>query len=115
MTSFQDQWAPTWEVQKTIPRARACVIENTDRTFKTGRPIVDAVFFDANRRELCRRTGMRLTSKKGHEYVMCRREPERGTGIDLPVSDTDSMSDGMSESTTRTLSADAVGSLFHDL
>ena len=77
MTSFQDQWAPTWVVMPTIPGAKACVIENTGRAFKTGRPIVDAVFFDANRREICRRQGMTLTSKKGHEYVVCRREPER--------------------------------------
>ena len=76
MTDFNDTWAPTWEVQKSLPTARACVIENTGRTFKTGRPVVDAVFFDANRREICRRSGMRLTSKKGHEYVVCRREPE---------------------------------------
>ena len=77
MTSFQDQWAPTWEVQNTIPGALACIIENTGRTFKTGRPIVDAVFFDANRMEISRRSGMRLSSKRGNEYVVCRREPER--------------------------------------
>ena len=76
MTDFNDTWAPTWEVQKTLPTARACIIETTDRTFKTGRPVVDAVFFDGNRKEICRRSGMRLTSKKGHEYVVCHREPE---------------------------------------
>ena len=100
MTSFQDQWAPTWEVQKTIPRAKACVIENTGRAFKTGRPIVDAVFFDANRREICRRQGMTLTSKKGHEYVVClrqtsRREPDQAA--------------------TQAPPATAVGELFDDL
>ena len=77
MSSFNDTWAPTWEVEKTIPAARACIIENTDRTYKSGRAVVEAVFFDGNRREVCRRTGMRLTSKKGVEYVVCRREPER--------------------------------------
>ena len=77
-TDFNQTWAPTWEVQKTIPGARACVIENTDRTFKSGRPIIEAVFFDGNRREVCRRTGMRLTSKKGQGYEVCRREPETG-------------------------------------
>ena len=69
-------------VQSTLPTARACIIENTGRTFKTGRPVVEAVFFDGNRREVCRRSGMRLTSKRGNEYVMClrhisRREPEQ--------------------------------------
>ena len=83
MTSFQDQWAPTWVVMPTIPGAKACVIENTGRAFRSGRPSVDAVFFDGNRKEICRRTGMRLTSKKGHEYVVCKKDPERGTGLDL--------------------------------
>lgn len=75
-STFNDMWAPTWEVQKTINGARACIAENTDRTFKSGRGVVDAVFFDADRRELCRRSGMRLTSKKGADYIVCRREPE---------------------------------------
>jgi hypothetical protein len=70
MSDFNDMWAPTWEVQKTIKGARACIIENT------GRPVVEAVFFDGDRLEVCRRTGMRLTSKKGLEYVVCLREPE---------------------------------------
>ena len=78
MNSFDAVWGPTWEVQKTISGARACIIENTHRNFKTGRAVVEAVFFDQHRREVCRRTGMRLTSKKGVEYVVCKREPERG-------------------------------------
>ena len=65
-SSFTGVWAPTFEVQKTIPGARSCIIENTNRTFKSGRPVVDAVFFDGNRLEICRRSGMRLTSKKGN-------------------------------------------------
>ena len=103
MTSFQDQWAPTWEVKKTIPGARTYVEENTDRTYRSGRPVVDVVYFDQNRREVCRRSGMRLTSKKGNEYVVCRREPEReperGTGVDA----------------TDTSPATTVGELFDDL
>jgi hypothetical protein len=75
-STFDSMWAPTWEVQKTIHGARACIVENTDRTFKSGRPVVDVLFFDGSRREICRRSGMRLTSKKGAEYVVCRREPE---------------------------------------
>jgi len=74
MTTFQEQWAPTWEVQKSIPGAQACIIENTGRAFKTGRPIVEAVFYDGSRRELCRRDGMTLTSKAGKDYVVCRKE-----------------------------------------
>ena len=97
MTSFDEMWGTTWEVEKTIKGARACIVENTDRTYKSGRPVVEAVFFDGNRREVSRREGMRLTSKKGHEYVVCRREPEREpTGA-----------------TSRT--AVAVGELFDDL
>jgi hypothetical protein len=79
MTSFNETWAPTWEVEKTIQGARACLLENTGRTFKTGRAIVDAVFYDGNRREIERRTGMTLTSKAGKEYTVtvCKRERER--------------------------------------
>ena len=77
MTSFQDQWGVTWEVQKTIPGAKAVIVENTGRAFRSsGRPIVDAVFYDGRGREICRREGMRLRSKKGSEYVVCRREPD---------------------------------------
>ena len=86
MTSYNETWAPTWEVEKTIQGARWCLVENTDRSFKTGRAIVDAVFYDGNRREIERRSGMRLTSKAGKEYVVCKRERDcdksrhRGTG-----------------------------------
>jgi hypothetical protein len=76
-STFNDMWAPTWEVQKTIPGARACILENTDRTYKSGRQVVDVLFFDGSRREICRRSGMRLTSKKGAEYVVCRRNAEQ--------------------------------------
>ena len=109
MTDFNDTWAPTWEVQKTLPTARSCIIENTDRKFKTGRPVVDAVFFDSNRREICRRSGMRLTSKKGNEYVVCRREPE------LTSTSTSAATD---DQIGRTAIADAqhdVGEIFSDL
>ena len=82
MSSFNETWGPTWEVEKTIPGARACVVQNADRSFRSGRPIVDAAFFDQNRKEICRRTGMKLTSKRGNQYVVCRREPEKGTGVD---------------------------------
>jgi hypothetical protein len=75
MTDFDQTWAPTWEVQKTIRGALSCLVENTGRAFKTGRPIVEAVFYDGSRRELCRRQGMTLTSKKGVDYTMCRRDP----------------------------------------
>ena len=76
MTDFNEMWAPTWEVRKTIPGAQACIVENTGRTYRSGRPVVEVAFYDGDRREICRRSGMRLTSKKGHEYVVCRREPE---------------------------------------
>ena len=74
MSDFNDTWAPTWEVQKSIPGAKACIVENTGKAFKTGRPIIEAVFYDASRRELCRRQGMTLTSKAGKDYVVCRKE-----------------------------------------
>ena len=74
-TDFNDTWAPTWVVQGTIPNARKHIVENTTRTFKTGRPIKEVVFFDGACIEVARRDGMLLTSKKGHEYCVCRREP----------------------------------------
>ena len=74
MTDFNHTWGPTWEVQKSIPGAGACIVENTTRTYRTGRPIVDAVFYDDRGREICRREGMRLKSKKGADYVVCRKE-----------------------------------------
>ena len=77
MTDFNDMWGFPSDVQKTIPSAKCYVEENTGRTYRSGRPVVDVVFFDANRREICRRSGMRLTSKKGNDYVVCRREHER--------------------------------------
>ena len=77
MTSFEESWAPTWQVQKSIQGARSCLIENTGRSFKTGRLIIDAVFYDRNRREVFRRQGMSLTSKAGKDYVVCRRDPDQ--------------------------------------
>ena len=76
MSDFNDTWAPTWEVQKSIPGAKACIVENTGRAYKSGRPIIEAVFYDGSRRELCRRQGMTLTSKKGTDYTVCRRDPD---------------------------------------
>ena len=76
MTDFNDMWGFPSDVQKTIPSAKCYVEENTGRTYRSGRPVVDVVFIDANRREICRRSGMRLKSKKGNDYVVCRREPE---------------------------------------
>jgi len=87
MTTFQEQWAPTWEVQKSIPGAQACIIENTGRAFKTGRPIVEAVYYDGSRRELCRRQGMTLRSKKGADYTVCRKEATPPTQAPPTVED----------------------------
>ena len=74
MTEFNDTWSPTWVVMPTIPGAKACIVEHTGRAYKSGRPIIEAVFYDASRREICRRQGMRLKSKKGADYVVCRKE-----------------------------------------
>jgi len=88
MTTFQEQWAPTWEVQKTIPGAKACIVENTTRAYKSsGRPIVEAVFYDGSRRELCRRDGMTLKSKAGKDYVVCRKEATPPTQAPPTVED----------------------------
>ena len=67
----------TWEVQKTIKGALSCIIENTGRTFKSGRAVIEAVFYDGSRREICRREGMTLTSKKGQDYTVCRKEADK--------------------------------------
>jgi hypothetical protein len=71
---FGEVWGFPGEVQATVAGAKAFLVENTDRSFKTGRAVVDVVFYDQHRREICRRDAMRLTSKKGNEYFMCRRE-----------------------------------------
>ncbi len=73
MSDFNQTWGVTWEVQKTIKGALSCIIENTGRTFKSGRAVIEAVFYDGSRQEICRREGMTLTSKKGQDYSVCRR------------------------------------------
>ena len=82
-TTFSEMWAPTWELVKSIPGAKCCVVENTNRTFKSGRRVVEAIFFDENRQVVARRDAMRLVSKKGNEYVVCRREAEADHHGDL--------------------------------
>jgi hypothetical protein len=77
MTDFNQTWGVTWEVEKTIPGARACLTENTGRSYRSGRPIIEAVFYDGSRREICRRQGMTLTSKKGQDYTVCRKEADK--------------------------------------
>ena len=73
---FQTQWGVPWEVKKTVPGASSYLIENTARKFSSGRAVIDVVFYDAARSEICRRSGMRLVSKAGREYEVCRRDPE---------------------------------------
>ena len=87
MTDFSDTWSPTWEVQKSIPGAKACIVENTGKAYKSGRPIIEAVFYDDSRRELCRRQGMTLTSKKGADYTVCRKDPDPPTQAPHTVED----------------------------
>ena len=72
---FQTQWGVPWEVKKTIPGARSYEIENTARKFSSGRAVIDVVFYDAARSEICRRSGMSLVSKAGRPYEVCRRDP----------------------------------------
>ena len=74
MTDFNQTYAPTWELEKEL-NARA-IVESTNRTYRSGRPVVEVAFYDGSRREIARRSGMRLQSKKGNEYVVCRRAPE---------------------------------------
>ena len=73
---FQTQWGVPWEVKETIPGATRYEIESTDQKFSSGRPKIDVVFLNGNNREICRRTGMSLTSKAGRPYEVCRRDPE---------------------------------------
>jgi hypothetical protein len=74
---FGKTWGVPWEVRLTIQGAARYEVEGTDQTFSSGRPKIDVVFYTAIGREICRRTGMSLTSKAGREYQVCRREPER--------------------------------------
>ena len=73
---FQTQWGVPWEVKTMIPGASSYLIENTTRKFSSGRAVIDVVFYDAARSEICRRSGMTLTSKAGRPYEVCRRDPE---------------------------------------
>ena len=66
-----------WEVRLTIQGAARYEVESTDQSFSSGRPKIDVVFYNAIGREICRRTGMTLSSKAGRDYEVCRREPER--------------------------------------
>jgi hypothetical protein len=85
MTDFNETYAPTWELEKQL---RACaVVHNTDRKYRSGRPVVEVAFYDADRREIARRDGMRLTSKKGNEYVVCRRADVQQTSNGRYVTD----------------------------
>ena len=72
--TFQKTWNVSWEVERTIPGAKSHVVLNSNRFFKSGRRIVEVVFFNQDRQEVARRDGMRLVSRKGNEYVVCRRE-----------------------------------------
>ena len=74
---FGKTWGVPWEVRLTIQGAARYEVEGTEQTFSSGRPKVDVVFYNGRGREICRRTGMSLTSKAGREYQVCRREPER--------------------------------------
>jgi hypothetical protein len=71
---FQTQWGVPWEVKTTIPGASSYLVENTTRKFSSG--VIDVVFYDGARSEICRRSGMRLVSKAGRPYEVCRRDPE---------------------------------------
>ena len=73
---FQTQWGVPWEVKTMIPGASSYLIENTTRKFSSGRAVIDVVFYDGARSEICRRSGMRLVSKAGREYEVCSRDPE---------------------------------------
>ena len=73
---FSETWGVPWEVKKTVPGASSYLIENTARKFSSGRAVIDVVFCDAARSEICRRSGMSLTSKAGRPYEVCRRDPE---------------------------------------
>ena len=101
-SSFNDMWAPTWVVQETIPGALKHTVENTTRTFRSGRPVKEVVFFNQNREEVDRREGMLLTSKKGNEYCVCRREANSRRSVTITPAETASH-------------APTVGELFSDL
>ena len=59
-------------------RTRVASIEVSFRFVRSRarRAVIDVVFYDAARSEICRRSGMRLVSKAGREYEVCRRDPE---------------------------------------
>ena len=60
---FGKTWGVPWEVRLTIQGAARYEVEQTDQTFSSGRPKIDVVFYNGLGREICRRTGMTLSSK----------------------------------------------------
>lgn len=76
-SDFQDTWGFPNEVQKTIKEAHHYVVVATDRTYRSGRKITEVVFLTGDDREIERRSGMSLMSKRNNRpYVVCRRVPD---------------------------------------
>jgi hypothetical protein len=73
MSNFSENWKPPFVVMKSIERAARYDILETDRKFRTGRPMVQVLFVDRAGTEITRRQGMVLNSKRtGDDYIVCR-------------------------------------------
>ena len=79
MSSFEESWAFPNEVRKELG-ASGYDINDTPGNFSTGRPRLEAVFYEGqghNRRVIETRTAMRLISKKtGKPYEVVSRKPD---------------------------------------
>ena len=80
MTSFEESWSFPNEIKKELG-ASGYNINPTPENFSTGRPRLEAVFYDGeghNRRVIETRTAMELVSKKtGKPYHVVSRKPNR--------------------------------------
>lgn len=88
--TFDQTWGCAWIVQATVEGATSYVVEDTPHHFKSGRPKKDVVYYDADKVEICRREGMNLTSQKGNEYTVCKKNPDttyRGRRCDATATD----------------------------
>ena len=73
MSNFSEKWKPPFVVMKSIEHAARYDILETDRKFRTGRPMVQVLFVDRAGTEITRRQGMVLRSKRtGDDYIVCR-------------------------------------------
>ena len=73
MSTFADQWQSPARIMNNIDSATEYELVNSERKFKSGRPMIFVVFKDAGGTMVDRRQGMVLQNRfTQEEYVVCR-------------------------------------------